>query len=446
MEGQQNEEHSHSEKKKEEPEGAGTSGERKQEMDKDRTGADAKDEVSIVAKFVRESGGDARKALRRYIASFSTTATHALGEAPPCRSYKALVCLSDLEEKESEIEACTTAVQILDIKNQMKPFKAAFSDLISMCKGAASRLKSSIGDVRKHRATEKIGQASAKKRGRPTKSAQHASQILVADQPHAVCTEITSIVLGEDGKPTKNWDLTAPTILRLSSKVVEETFKGLSEAMDSLAARFRADAAHADLGRMHKKLPNNIASAIESELAKAFPEGHILPQASVPESAQTLVATTSFAVAKGRMTSSAETGFLPVIRFGMRGDRRVVCVKAMPILKYLKAKGGAQTAVDMKAAYNWMKSVTQEGARAFLAENTNMLVYATVGHGDALYLPAGWVFLEVIGQSDFVGVRTQFMSTHDTEALSELSMYLVSTSTANAMLQKVVDALTIAEG
>lgn len=89
--------------------------------------------------------------------------------------------------------------------------------------------------------------------------------------------------------------------------------------------------------------------------------------------------------------------------------------------------------------------MTQDGAKNFVGLNHPML-YATVGPGDALFLPAGWIFAEHVDSMDFIGARMQFMSSADSEHLTELSTYLVSAGSPNALLQKVVDALTIAAG
>lgn len=82
----------------------------------------------------------------------------------------------------------------------------------------------------------------------------------------------------------------------------------------------------------------------------------------MPEAARTLVSVTAFAIARGRQTCSAETGFLPVVRLGLKGTRRIVCVRAFDLMKYLKAQPtkGAMAAADSKAAYTWLKTVTQD--------------------------------------------------------------------------------------
>ena len=91
-------------------------------------------------------------ALRKYIASFGgSNAVPELGSAPPCRSYRNLVLLSDLEADLDKVQGCTSRPAITAILEKCNPFKLAIRDLVSMAKASATRLENTIKDLDKER-------------------------------------------------------------------------------------------------------------------------------------------------------------------------------------------------------------------------------------------------------------------------------------------------------
>ena len=92
----------------------------------------------------------AQKALKVFIARFSLQQGEAdkIGSGPPCRSYRSLVCLDDLVNRESEFHSAQTKTDIDNVKLKLKPFKLAITDLLSMSKAAAKRLDSLIVKAR----------------------------------------------------------------------------------------------------------------------------------------------------------------------------------------------------------------------------------------------------------------------------------------------------------
>jgi hypothetical protein len=126
------------------------------------------DKVSTVRRFVTASG-DFSQAMRLYIASFADAGSNpALGHAPPCRSYRSLQCLSELDSHIPLIEAATSKDAITVTAVHLKPVKLAYTDLLAMCKSAAARLKTTWETAQKKKNEEK-DTTSTQKRGRPKK-------------------------------------------------------------------------------------------------------------------------------------------------------------------------------------------------------------------------------------------------------------------------------------
>ena len=155
--------------------------------------------ASTLMNFRLAAGGDPEKALRKYIASFAGDEKKVLGQAPPCRSYQALVLFQTFEDKTEAFEKCESKDEITRVQNDMKPFKAAYQDLLSMAKAAEKRLGTSIADALKQKEQAKVDAIEPKaKRGRPSK--KQAGQPAAAagpmvDQPQDCAQDIPSIVM-----------------------------------------------------------------------------------------------------------------------------------------------------------------------------------------------------------------------------------------------------------
>ena len=74
-----------------------------------------------------------------------------------------------------------------------------------------------------------------------------------------------------------------------------------------------------------------------------------------------------------------------------------------------------------------------------------MSFHRSVGPRDALFILAGWCFLERVGGQDFGGIRVPVPSTKDLEQLVELNRHLIALAKTNAQLQKAVDVLALPE-
>jgi hypothetical protein len=111
-----------------------------------------------------------------------------LGHAPPCRSYRFLVVFESFKQYELQIAKAVGREQITNIFVSMKTFKAAYADLVSMCKASGARLKSTLEFLAKKEEVDKaLGDAAKVGRGRPRKSlADTAATSPFVENPSAV--------------------------------------------------------------------------------------------------------------------------------------------------------------------------------------------------------------------------------------------------------------------
>ena len=157
------------------------------------------DAASTVHNFLKVNGSSAEKALQKYIVSFETTGNPAIGSAPPCRLYRSLITLGELETLYAGLGDCRTASQIKATADSIMPFRAAYVDLLGMTKAAVTRLKEA-SKASEQRRKEKADGAEASvvrasKRGRPAKKDDktNAKRPKLVDNPAVTCTSIQSI-------------------------------------------------------------------------------------------------------------------------------------------------------------------------------------------------------------------------------------------------------------
>ena len=87
---------------------------------------------------------------------------------------------------------------------------------------------------------------------------------------------------------------------------------------------------------------------------KFMPDNYFVDEAQISESMAKDFVVTAFAIARGRTTCSAEAGHLPVLRFGAKGQRQVICTPTMSLLDHMSTK----TRCSPKEANHWFKSLT----------------------------------------------------------------------------------------
>ena len=97
--------------------------------------------------------GSASAALKRYIASFGASGKPTeLGSQPPCRSYRSLRVLDELvQEEEAALRAATTKEELAACCRVNKVSKAAYNDLLTMARGAATRFVDAVKSAEANR-------------------------------------------------------------------------------------------------------------------------------------------------------------------------------------------------------------------------------------------------------------------------------------------------------
>ena len=220
--------------------------------------------------------------------------------------------------------------------------------------------------------------------------------------------------------------------------------------MVTVEDNFKKNPARTEPGRMQRKLEGDACKEAKAWFDRLLPEKWLIPNEKVTAAMAASMVLTAFAIAKNRVTSTAEFSHVAVFRLGIKGNRTIICAPTLAVVKYLKAKArdasAAATTVDTARAYHWLKTATVVAAKAYKeADVNNLMAYGTVGPHDVVYLPSGWMFYERIQGKDFSGIRRQILSLQDQQLLGEMNDYFVGAGMPNAALLKTVDCLAMAE-
>ena len=108
-------------------------------------GGDGDDGISTVKGYVARHGGP-EKALRKYVASFGDgSQANELGSRPPCRSFRSLRLTRELfQEYEQKIRNIQAKHEVASVSAAMKPYKAAYNELLSLANAAANRCDNAV--------------------------------------------------------------------------------------------------------------------------------------------------------------------------------------------------------------------------------------------------------------------------------------------------------------
>ena len=91
------------------------------------------------------------------------------------------------------------------------------------------------------------------------------------------------------------------------------------------------------------------------------------------------------------------------------------------------------------------KTIHAASFESFLsASSDNKIYHATLGPRDCLYLPAGYIFVERIGQgSHYVGVLQRCLVFQSLPCMEACAEYLISIKKQNATLQAAIEFLNL---
>ena len=146
-------------------------------------------------------------------------------------------------------------------------------------------------------------------------------------------------------------------------------------------------------------------------LTKAWAQTEERPEqfltiSQVPEKIKGMFNCTLFYIEKGNSSCGQEKYMLPTLRFQFSGSRSVVVAESASLISYMDGLGLELTAASV--LYQFFHNAHGAGITS-LIEAVPSVAFGTVGPGEALVLPYGYVFAESTADA-IIGVRVPFLS------------------------------------
>jgi len=341
---------------------------------------------------------------------------------PPCRSYRSLLTMNDFIAYFGKFAAAECEADIKTVLDEMKPFKQALNDLVSMTRNAVTALKNAMK------------QAQGKNNDKGKQASQASGLTALFERGVEKGSGLPIMDIGAGATPLTS--LAEPML-------VTGLFNGVDAdgplwaAIKSFKPKFENSKLRTSEGRAERLVKGDSLTAAMSVADKV-----VLPTKCLnPKSMHAELHPATFAIVKGAETVSCERGRGPSLRLQFEGTRQIVCADTEDIKKFM-AKNGISS-VAPEAAIAFFKGMTKEVIDAYLSANFK-LFHGTVSPKDAVLIPFNWIFAEKCQRdNDTIGLRISFWLAEDESKMSEVSRWLISMKKPNAWLQNALEALMI---
>lgn len=394
-------------------------------------------------------------ALQKYIDSFSiATPTKAderltsssrdlqlASRSGPCNNYQSLKLFASFERE--NFGGMTSPDDVGNKRRDLDAIRVVFLLLCKSCKtslndlfGARSALKAEREKKRKQEADDARKQAEQQKAASKRRST--TGPAIFDFEPSQGRTNF-SIAVSKSGRDV---DLKLPGIIAvtLPQSLLDPIKKDISD--------FRTDFDNSDLKVTQGRAQARLGSDEVVSNLRRFTKDLFKPDAIVhPSDIDKIVGDKNydklfeyaapfvFGTVINHVAARPEAGALPTVRYQWQGTKVVAVCRLSSLVKFLMshAKSVVQSCTVTSATCSaWLRSARGPQLQQFI-DGGDKILWGTIGVGDVLYLPAGWLCAErTAGAEDCLGVKLSFMTAPsvDIAARGELELYKREFNTA----------------
>ena len=399
----------------------------------------AHDPVMRVRKFIASLNDRLEQVISNGGAAASQRREFAPG--PPCRNYRRLKHFSEFAAIDELIMAAQSKLELDAVVRDWKDNKAALNELITQSRAATKRLESALDLHGKALIKKALDVQNPSKPSRASLIRAAASVILLFDG------------VGEFGLRVPNetfssvCDFTKPAIFGVSVERLTADAPALVQACQAVVKN--------QIGRTDKRVTKRLVDDPFTQaeaLLKPFLEFHY-KVAGAPVQPPSGLDMHNFApsltwMAPDYKDQLSELNYLGTYRLQVLGSRKIVCVEAVATLKYLdKDKSQAQPLSTMRDVHTWLKTATNDNGKNYISSGGAMY-HATLGPGDAMWLPPGWVYYDAAQAGKdkaCINLRIQTLAQGHHDSLVKLLETLKKRGKFNSeKLAQIVDKLVLA--
>ena len=332
-------------------------------------------------------------------------------ESPPIQKYRNLAVCAELEaDGVTKYMACGSKEDVLSASKNLAPKKDALKDLLAACKSLVKDIKSAQKTLAK---TMKV--ADKKQVAEPQViTNQKASFWNVVGDVSSDIGVIRHPLSPHDEGEFKPHEPRIFTGTPGASLTVT-----LRPLLDKIASKFRNHTLRGTDGRAVKRISDEaLASRCAQGLVAALPPATLIDTSTEERQKRPNLMPVGLVVVPDRDFFAAEADGLASLRLAVEGSRTVVCASYSTLRDVIRLTDGIESRVSLKHACTFLKHLTVEQATAF--PSTMGLFKGTMGPGDIMYMPAGFIVAEVMhNKVDFLGVRLSVLA-NDQKAIDEL--------------------------
>ena len=398
---------------------------------------------NLTKKFSHDPALGVRKfiALLNQLLEKKAAGRNEFGTGPPCRNYRQLKAFIEFAQIDDLLMAAQSKLALDNVGKDWKDHKAAVLELITQSKAAAKRLEGAL--VIHSRTLSKASEAP--KMAQPSRLSllkASATAVTFFDGAAEFALPIPAATLSAEVV------FTTPAIFAHPVEDVMKVAPALVQACQTVVTNL--------VGKPDKRVSRRLSDdplAQAELLLKPILELHYKGaggKVAPPSGLDMHFSPNLTWMAPDYKDQLSELNYLGTCRLQVLGSRKIVCTEALRMLRYLdKVSHQGMPQSVMKDVHSWLKTATLENGKNFKEAAGGPMYHATLGPGDALWLPPGWVYYDAAQagkDKSCINVRVQTLATghHDTmvELFESLKKRGKVTST---MLAQIVDKLVLAQ-
>jgi hypothetical protein len=249
------------------------------------------------------------KALRTYLSSLRHGKT-----APPCRSYRNLITIGEMDGFFAKIEEANAPGDITAVKTEVKPFKMAMNDLIQTTRAALTSLKAAMKAGRRQKEKEEEGARKASGQGRKVLT---SAMVLFEICPEKGQQMPSVMIGGDDNFKLPVDSLKTPFIItgfKHDDKALDP-YKDLRDAVGKFHEKFKKSPLRASDGRAEQFLKGTNQKLAITLFHTIFLDTSVLSFAKLHPELQPV----AYGVVKGQETVTVDKGRGPTVRVQFEG-------------------------------------------------------------------------------------------------------------------------------
>jgi hypothetical protein len=330
---------------------------------------------------------------------------------PPCENYKQLEPLQVIKSSlttgfQDLLEKARTKEEVVAFVKAIQSRRQPIAKLCQAVSKAAKDLKATYNSKKRvaQQAPDSTPGSQPSKKHRvsgdtPKVGAKTSMPLFAAAQTHATKIRIVPLTAPDNEAPDLDppLDLAAPVLFTAGTWKSFDTEPSVSAALQSFTSLWKAADARTTQKKASQKLVGDAAALVRSSLSKPLQEWlQAVPSDDTFKDLETSLQPSAFASCSGTESVYIEKDAVPCVRLTIQGIREVAMA---PVSSWGRYGLAGQSALAGKGMIQRICGSFMHAAPSVVQAGHQCVYFATIGPGDLLYTPAGWIVAERVHQA-----------------------------------------------